>query len=71
MGREYGSLAKQVFESIAQEWEEQYIWQELHTLHSEFNRKKTLFAKRVRTNVGRATAKTYNGDCHFRNVRYQ
>ena len=50
---------------------EHYIPQELHTLYFEFNRKNTLFAKRVRTNVGRATAKTYNGDRHFCNVRYR
>ena len=36
----------------------------------EFNWKTNLFAKRVRTNIGRVTAKTYSGDRHFHNVRY-
>ena len=50
---------------------EQYIRRELPTLYFEFNWKNTLFAKRVGTNIGRATAKTYNGDRHFHNVRYR
>ena len=76
MGGEYGSLAKQVFGSIGEfclteTGKEQYIRRELPTLYFEFNWKNTLFAKRVRTNVGRATAKTYNVDRHFHNVRYR
>ena len=76
MGGEYGSLAKQVFGStrvfcLTETGNEQYIWRELPTLYFEFNWKNTLFAKRVRANVGRATAKTYNGDRHFHNVRYR
>ena len=46
------------------------IWRELPTLYFEFNWKTKLFAKRVRTNIGRVTAKTYSGDRHFHNVRY-
>ena len=76
MGREYGSLAKQVFGSIVvfcltETGKEQYVRRELPTLYFEFNWKNTLFAKRVRTNIGRATAKTYNGDRHFHKVRYR
>ena len=61
MGREYGSLAKQVFGSIVvfcltETEKEQYVRRELPTLYFEFNWKNTLFAKRVRTNIGRATA---------------
>ena len=76
MGREYGSLAKQVFGSIVvicltETEKEKYVRRELPTLYFEFSRKNTLFAKRVRTNIGRATAKTYNGDRQFHNVRYR
>ena len=76
MGREYGSLAKQVFGSIGvfcltETGKEQYILRELPTLYFEFNWKNTFFAKRVRTNIGRATAKTYIEDRRFHNVRYQ
>ena len=46
------------------------IRRELPTLYFEFNWKNNLFAKRVRTNIGRVTAKTYSGDRHFHNVRY-
>ena len=45
------------------------IRRELPTLYFEFNWKNNLFAKRVRTNIGRVTAKTYSGDRHFHNVR--
>ena len=44
---------------------------ELKTFCFEFNWKNTLLAKREGINVGRATAKTYNGGRHFRNVRYR
>ena len=76
MRREYGSLAKQVVGSIGvfcltETGKEQYIRRELPTLHFECNWKNTLFDKRMRTNIGRATAKTYNGDHHFQNVRCQ
>ena len=76
MGREYGSLAKQVFESIVvfcltETEKEEYVRRELPTLYFEFSWKNTLFAKRVRTNIGRATTETYNGDRHFPDVRYR
>ena len=73
MGREYSSLAKQVFGSVCltETGKEQYIRRELPTLYFEFNWKNTLFAKRVRTNIGRATAKKYNGDRHFHGVQYR
>ena len=74
MGREYGSLAKQVFGSIVvfcltETGKEQYVRREPPTLYFEFNWKNTLFAKRVRTNIGRAAAKTYSGDGHLHNVQ--
>ena len=75
MGREYGSLAKQVVESIRvfclTETGRSNIYDENDQLYYECNWKNTLFPKRVRTDIGRATAKTYNGDRHFHNVQYQ
>ena len=58
MGREYGSLAKQV---LTETGKEQYMPRKLPTLHFECNWKNILFDKRVRTIIGRATANTYNG----------
>ena len=72
--REYGSLAKQVFGSVLFDRDRKgaiYIRRELQTFCFEFNWKNILLAKRVGTNIGRATAKTYNGDRHFHNVRYR
>ena len=76
MGSEYGSLAKQVFGRIGvfcltETGKEQYIRRKLPTLHFECNWKNTLFDKRVRTKIGEAIAKTYNGDRHFHSVRYR
>ena len=44
---------------------------ELPTLYFGFNWKNNLLAKRVGTNIARATAKTYNGDGRVHNVGYR
>ena len=74
MGREYSSLAKQVFGSVLFDGDRKgaiYTARTTNFIYFEFNWKNTLFAKRVRTNIGRATAKTYNGDRHFHGVQYR
>ena len=43
-------------------------WRETPTLYFEYRWQNTRFVKRVRTNIGRATAKKYNGDRHFHNL---
>ena len=72
--REYGSLAKQVLGSVLFDGDRKgaiYIRRELPTLYFKFNWKNNLLAKRVGTNIARATAKTYNGNRRFHNVGYR
>ena len=71
--REYGSLAKQVFGSVLFDWDRKgaiYIRRELPTENFEFNWKNNLLAKRVGTNVARATAKTYNYEKRHFNIKF-